>query len=403
MSSIDSTLDGQSAPSEITLRVGEDYLDIREAVRKVCAAFPGEYWRDLDEREAYPTEFIGALTEAGFLAALIPEQYGGSGLPLRAAAVIMEEVCAAGCHAAAGHAQMYTMGTILRHGSDEQKQRYLPEIAAGKLRLQAFGITEPTTGSDTTQIKTRAERAASGYRINGQKVWTSRAQHSDLMLLLARTTPASDVKNKADGISTFLIDIRQALGKGLTIRPIKAMVNHHATEVFFEDLEVPADAIVGEEGKGFRYILDGMNAERMITAAEAIGSTRWFVRKAVDYAKERVVFKRQIGANQAIQFPIAKAHVQMEAADMMVRRATAMFEAGVPCGAEANMARYLAAECLWNAAEACMQTHGGFGFAREYDIERKWREARLASIAPVSTNLILANIAQHVLGLPRSY
>lgn len=389
--------------SLISMQIGEDFSEIREAVRRVCADFPEEYWLNLDENEAYPTDFINALTEAGFLAALIPETYGGSGLPLRAAAVIMEEICASGCHAAAGHAQMYIMGTVLRHGSEEQKRRYLPEIASGKLRLQAFGVTEPTTGSDTTQLKTRAERTATGYRINGQKVWTSRAQHSDLMLVLARTTPAADVKNKVEGVSTFLIDIREALGRGLTIRPIKAMVNHHATEVFFEDLDVPADALVGEEGKGFRYILDGMNAERMITAAEAIGSTRWFVRKATAYAKERVVFKRPIGANQAIQFPIAQAHVQMEAADLMVRRATALFEAGQPCGSEANMARYLAAECLWNAAEACMQTHGGFGFAREYHVERKWREARLARIAPVSTNLILANVAQHVLGLPRSY
>ena len=392
----------QETPS-IAMQLGEDFSEIREAVRRVCADFPEEYWLNLDENEAYPTDFINALTEAGFLAALIPEAYGGSGLPLRAAAVIMEEICASGCHAAAGHAQMYIMGTVLRHGSEEQKRRYLPEIASGKLRLQAFGVTEPTTGSDTTQLKTRAERTATGYRINGQKVWTSRAQHSDLMLVLARTTPAADVKNKVEGVSTFLIDIRKALGKGLTIRPIKAMVNHHATEVFFEDLDVPADALVGEEGKGFRYILDGMNAERMITAAEAVGSTRWFVRKATAYAKERVVFKRPIGANQAIQFPIAQAHVQMEAADLMVRRATALFEAGQPCGSEANMARYLAAECLWNAAEACMQTHGGFGFAREYHVERKWREARLARIAPVSTNLILANVAQHVLGLPRSY
>ncbi|TWG87450.1 acyl-CoA dehydrogenase [Cupriavidus gilardii J11] len=387
----------------ISMQLGEDFPDIRDAVRRVCANFPEEYWLDLDERGAYPTDFIAALTEAGFLAALIPEEYGGSGLPLRAAAVIMEEICAAGCHAAAGHAQMYIMGTVLRHGSEEQKRKYLPDIASGKLRLQAFGVTEPTTGSDTTQLKTRAQRTATGYRINGQKVWTSRAEHSDLMLVLARTTPASEVKKKVDGVSTFLVDIRKALGHGLTIRPIKAMVNHHATEVFFEDLDVPADALVGEEGQGFRYILDGMNAERMITAAEAIGSTRWFVRKAKAYASERVVFGRPIGANQAIQFPIAQSYVQMEAADMMVRRATALFEAGAPCGAEANMARYLAAECLWNAAEACMQTHGGFGFAREYHVERKWREARLARIAPVSTNLILANIAQHVLGMPRSY
>lgn len=395
--------DAAAVAPQISMQLGEDFSDIRDAVRRVCVDFPDEYWLNLDENEAYPTDFIKALTQAGFLAALIPEQFGGSGLPLRAAAVIMEEICAAGCHAAAGHAQMYIMGTVLRHGSEEQKRKYLPQIASGDLRLQAFGVTEPTTGSDTTQLKTRAERTEKGYRINGQKVWTSRAQHSDLMLVLARTTPALEVKNKVDGVSTFLIDIREALGRGLTIRPIKAMVNHHATEVFFEDLEVPADAIVGEEGKGFRYILDGMNAERMITAAEAIGSTRWFVRKATAYAKERVVFKRPIGANQAIQFPIAQAHVQMEAADLMVRRATALFEAGQPCGAEANMARYLAAECLWNAAEACLQTHGGFGFAREYHVERKWREARLARIAPVSTNLILANIGQHVLGLPRSY
>jgi len=403
MSSSATKTDGAATPNQIAVYLGEDHSDIRQAVRRVCADFPDDWWRELDEREAYPTEFINALTEAGFLAALIPEQYGGSGLPLRAAAVIMEEICAAGCHAAAGHAQMYIMGTVLRHGSDEQKRKYLPGIASGKLRLQAFGVTEPTTGSDTTQLKTRAERTDKGYRLNGQKVWTSRAQHSDLMLVLARTTPAADVKNKVDGVSTFLIDIRECLGRGLTIQPIKAMVNHHATEVFFDNLEIPADSLVGEEGKGFRYILDGMNAERMITAAEAVGSTRWFVRKATAYAKERVVFKRPIGANQAIQFPIAQSHVQMEAADMMVRRATALFEAGLPCGAEANMARYLAAEGLWNAAEACMQTHGGFGFAREYHVERKWREARLARIAPVSTNLILANIAQHVLGLPRSY
>ncbi len=387
----------------INVRIGEDYPDVRAAVRAICAKFPDKYWQEKDAAEAYPTEFINALTEAGFLAALIPETYGGAGLPLRAAAVIMEEVCAAGCHAAAGHAQMYTMGTVLRHGSDEQKRKYLPQIAAGKLRLQAFGITEPTSGSDTTQIKTRAVKTEAGYRLSGQKIWTSRALHSDLMLVLARTTPASEVKNKADGISTFLVDIKASLGKGLTIRPIKAMVNHHATEVFFEDLDIPADALIGEEGRGFRYILDGLNAERMITAAEAVGSTRWFVRVATAYAKERVVFKRPIGANQGIQFPIAQAYIQMEAADLMVRRATALFEAGKPCGAEANMARYLAAEGLWNAAEACMQTHGGFGFAREYNVERKWREARLARIAPVSTNLILANIAQHVLGLPRSY
>jgi acyl-CoA dehydrogenase len=343
------------------------------------------------------------MTEAGFLAALIPEEYGGSGMPLRAAAVILEEVCTAGCHAAAGHAQMYIMGTVLRHGSDAQKKRYLPEIAAGRLRLQAFGVTEPTTGSDTTQLKTRAERTATGYRLNGQKVWTSRAQHSDLMLVLARTTPANEVRKRVDGISTFLIDIRQSLGRGLEIRPIKVMVNHHTTEVFFENLDIPADSLIGEEGKGFRYILDGMNAERVLTAAEALGSARWFIRKATAYANEREVFGRKIGQNQGIQFPIAQAHIQSEAADLMIRRAAAMFDAGVPCGSEANMARFLATEASWNAAEACMQTHGGFGFAREYDVERKWREARLGRIAPVSTNLILAHVAQHVLGLPRSY
>ncbi|MEA3158443.1 MAG: acyl-CoA dehydrogenase, partial [Betaproteobacteria bacterium] len=342
-------------------------------------------------------------TAAGFLSALIPEQYGGTGLPLRAAAVILEEICAAGCHAAPGHAQMYTMGTILRHGSDAQKQKYLPQIAAGTLRLQAFGVTEPTTGSDTTQLKTRAIKTERGYKLKGQKIFTSRALHSDLMLVLARTTPPEEVKSRSHGISTFLIDIRAAQGKGLEIRPLKMMVNHHTTEVFFDDLEIPADSLIGEEGKGFRYILDGMNAERVLTAAEAIGSTRWFVRTATRYANERRVFDRPIGQNQSIQFPIAQAHIEMEAADLMVRRAAAMFEAGVACGAEANMARYLAAECLWKAAEACMQTHGGFGFAREYDVERRWREARLARIAPISTNLILAHIAQHVLGLPRSY
>jgi acyl-CoA dehydrogenase len=387
----------------VSLPVGEDYPEIRESVRRVCANFPAEYWRRLDAEEAYPTEFINALTEAGFLAALIPEEYGGTGLPLRAASVILEEICTAGCHAAAGHAQMYIMGTLLRHGGTEQKRKYLPEIAAGRLRLQAFGVTEPTTGSDTTQIKTRAVRTETGYRLNGQKVWTSRALHSDLMLVLARTTPASEVKRRTDGISTFLIDIRAHLGKGLTIRPLKSMLNHHTTEVFFDDLDIPADNLVGEEGKGFRYILDGMNAERVLTAAEAVGNARWFIRTATAYARERMVFGRPIGQNQGIQFPIAQAHVQSEAADLMVRRAAALFDAGQPCGAEANMARYLAAECAWNAAEACMTTFGGFGFAVEYDVERKWREARLSRTAPVSTNLILAHVAQHTLGLPRSY
>src|SRR5688572_16633375 len=362
----------------INVPTGEDYKDIREAVQRVCAPFTPEYWREKDEAEAYPTEFIDALTKAGFLAALIPEEYGGTGLPLRAASVILEEVCNAGCHAAAGHAQMYTMGTILRHGSDAQKQKYLPQIAAGKLRLQAFGVTEPTTGSDTTHLKTRAIKREGGYTLKGQKIFTSRAEHSDLMLVLARTTPIEEVKSKSHGISTFLIDIRDCLGKGLEIRPLKVMVNHHTTEVFFDDVQIPADSLIGEEGKGFRYILDGMNAERVLTAAEAIGSTKWFVRTATKYANERRVFDRPIGQNQSIQFPIAQAHIQMEAADLMVRRAAAMFEAGVPCGAEANMARYLASEALWKAAEACMQTHGGMGDARAFNVSGNVREGRLA-------------------------
>jgi acyl-CoA dehydrogenase len=385
------------------MQIDDDYSEIRESVRRVCSGFPDPYWREKDEAESYPTEFIDALTKAGFLAALIPEKYGGAGLPLRAAAAIMEEICACGCHAAAGHAQMYTMGTVLRHGSEAQKSKYLPGIASGELRLQAFGVTEPTTGSDTTQLKTKAVKTSGGYQLFGQKVWTSRAEHSDLMLVLARTTPASEVKTRVDGISVFIVDIRAALGHGLEIRPLKAMVNHHTTEVFFDGLEVPGESLIGVEGKGFRYILDGMNAERIITASEAVGSTRWFLRRAVDYAKERVVFGRPIGANQGVQFPLAHAHIQSQSAALMVVHATNLFEQNLPCGAEANMARYLAAECLWNAAEACMQTFGGFGFAREYDVERKWREARLARIAPISTNLILANIAQHTLNLPRSY
>lgn len=387
----------------VSLESGEDHKEIREAVRAVCKKFPSEYWRELDDKEDYPTDFIDALTEAGFLAALIPEEYGGSGLSIRAASVIMEEVCAAGCHAAAGHAQMYIMGTLLRHGTEEQKQKWLPSIATGEIRLQAFGVTEPTTGSDTTQLKTKAEKVDGGYIINGQKVWTSRAQHSDLMLLLARTTPASEVTKKVDGISVFLVDLREAINKGVEIRPIKTMVNHHATEVFIDNLFVSDENLVGQEGQGFRYILSGMNAERIITAAEAVGSAKWLITKAVEYANDRVVFNKPIGANQAIQFPISQAYIQLRSADLLVRQATSLFEAGKSCGSEANMARYMAAECLWNAAEACMQTHGGFGFAKEYDIERKWREARLARIAPVSTNLILSNIAQHVLGLPRSY
>src|SRR5215813_6996701 len=389
---------------EVALPIGEDHAEIREAVRRICEKFPGAYWRDLEAREAYPTDFVTALTEAGFLGALIPEEYGGSGLPLRAASVILEEVHASGCNAAACHAQMYIMGTVLRHGSAEQKRRYLPKIASGELRLQAFGVTEPTSGTDTTKLKTRAERRGNDkYVVNGQKVWTSRALHSDLMLLLARTTPADQVKRKTDGLSTFLVDIREARGKGLDIRPLKAMINHQSCEVFMNDMEVPAENLVGEEGKGFRYILDGMNAERVLIASESIGDARWFVRTATKYAKERVVFDRPIGQNQGVQFPIARAYAETEAADLMVRKAAALFEAGINAGAEANMAKMLASEAAWAAAEMCVQTHGGFGFAEEYDIERKFREARLYTVAPISTNMILNFVAEHVLGLPRSY
>ena len=389
-----------------TMDLGEDYPDLREQVTRLCARFPGEYWRGLEGQpveSSYPTAFVEAMTEAGYLAALIPEEYGGSGLPLRAGAVILETVNRCGGSAAAGHAQMYTMGTVLRHGSQAQKQRYLPSIASGDLRLQAFGVTEPTSGSDTTQIRTRAERRPDGYLINGQKVWTSRALHSDLMLLLARTTPLAEVAKRHDGISTFLIDLREATKAGCTIRPIDAMINHNTTEVFFDNVLVPHDALIGEEGKGFRYILDGMNAERCLTASEAIGNGRFFVDKAVAYANERVVFDRPIGQNQGIQFPIAQGYAHLEAAELMVRKATALFDAGQSCGAEANMARLLSANASWACAEACFTAHGGFAFAREYDIERKWREARLSRIAPISPNLILSFIGQHVLGLPKSY
>ena len=388
------------------MSVEEDYADIREAVRKLCDDFPDEYWRRLEDeppQSSYPTQFVDALTRAGYLAALIPEQYGGAGLPLRAAGVILETIHATACSGAACHAQMYTMGTLLRHGSEEQKQRYLPGIATGELRLQAFGVTEPSTGSDTTQLRTRAERTADGYVINGQKIWTSRAAHSDLMLLLARTTPADKVAKRTEGISTFLIDLRQARGNGCDIRPIDAMINHNTTEVFFDNLNVPASSLIGEEGKGFRYILDGMNAERCLIAAEAIGTGRYFVEHASRYANERVVFGRKIGQNQGIQFPLAAAHAQVEAAELMVRKATALFDAGRPCGAEANMAKYLSGEACWLAAEACFDTYGGFAFAREYNIERKWREARLFRTAPISPNMVLNYIGQHVLGLPRSY
>jgi len=381
----------------------ETYPEIRAAVRAVCVRFPGAYWRKLDAERAYPEEFIRALTEAGFLAALIPETYGGSGLGLREATAILEEIQKSGCNGAAGHAQMYIMGTILRHGSEEQKRTYLPKIASGELRLQAFGVTEPTSGTDTSRIRTSAMREGNGWRINGQKVWTSRAEHSDLMLLLARTAPRDAGPKPHDGLSVFLIDMREARGKGLAIKPIRAMLNHATTEVFFDDLRVPANALVGKEGKGFRYILDGMNAERILIAAECIGDARWFIGKARDYARERRVFDRPIGQNQGVQFPIARAFAQTEAANLMVAKAAQLFDDGKPCGPEANMAKLLAADASWAAADMCLQTHGGFGFAEEYDVERKFRETRLYQVAPISTNLILAYIAEHVLGLPRSY
>ena len=387
----------------LSIEVGEDYPDIRDSVRRVCADFPGVYWRKLEDAEAYPTEFVAALTRAGYLGALIPESYGGSGMPLRAAAVILEEIHASGCNAGACHAQMYTMGTLLRHGSDAQKQRYLPQIASGKLRLQAFAVTEPTTGTDTTKLKTRAIRDGDSYVITGQKVWTSRALHSDLMLLLSRTTPLDQVKKKSEGLSVFLLDIREALGKGLDIKPLKAMINHNTTEVFFDNLRIPADCLIGEEGKGFKYILDGMNAERILVSAEAIGDGRWFTKTSVAYVNERRVFDRPIGQNQSVQFPVARAHAEIEAADMVLRRAAARFDAGLPCGDDANMGKLLASEAAWHAAEACLQNHGGFGYAREYDVERKWRETRLFQIAPISTNLVLSYIAEHMLGMPRSF
>ena len=386
-----------------TIEVGDDYPEIRDSVRRVCADFPGVYWRKLEEAEAYPTEFVKALTEAGYLGALIPESYGGSGMPLRAAAVILEEIHASGCNAGACHAQMYTMGTLLRHGSEAQKQRYLPQIASGKLRLQAFAVTEPTSGTDTTKLKTRAVRDGDSYVINGQKVWTSRALHSDLMLLLARTTPLDQVKKKSEGLSVFLLDIREALGKGLDIKPLKAMINHNTTEVFFDQLRIPADCLIGEEGKGFKYILDGMNAERILVSAEAIGDARWFTKTSIAYVNERRVFDRPIGQNQSVQFPVARAHAETEAADLVLRRAAARFAAGLPCGDDANMGKLLASEASWHAAEACLQNHGGFGYAREYDVERKWRETRLFQIAPIPTNLVLSYIAEHMLGMPRSF
>ena len=379
------------------------HQEIRAGVRKLCAQFPGEYWRRLDRETAYPSEFVKAVTAAGYMSALIPEEYGGAGLALSAAAAILEEIQRAGCNGAACHAQMYIMGTLLRHGSDEQKGKYLPRIASGELRLQAFGVTEPSSGTDTSSVKTFARREDGHYLINGQKIWTSRAEYSDLMLLLARTTPKHQVAKRTDGLSVFIVDMRTAREAGLAIRPIRAMMNHSTTEVFFSDVAVPAENLVGEEGKGFRYILSGMNAERILIAAECIGDAKWFIEKATDYAKERVVFDRPIGRNQGIQFPLAKAYAQMRAAELMVHKAAALFDADMSCGAEANMAKLLAADASWAAAEACVQTHGGFGFAEEYDIERKFRETRLYQVAPISTNLILSFLAEHVLGLPRSY
>ncbi|HAA91472.1 MAG: acyl-CoA dehydrogenase [Rhodospirillaceae bacterium] len=390
----------------LNLTIEEDYPEFREAIAKICEDFPSEYWRDLEDQPpegSYPTDFVKALTESGFLGALIPEEYGGAGLPVRAGAVILESIHENGCSAAACHAQMYTMGTVLRHGSEEQKQEYLPKIASGELRLQAFGVTEPTTGSDTTQLKTKAEKDGNGYVVNGQKVWTSRAAHSDLMLLLARTTPSEECERRTDGLSCFLVDIREVAGNGCEIKPLDAMINHNTTEVFFDNMRIPGSSLIGEEGKGFRYILDGMNAERILIAAESLGDGKFFIKKGVNYANERIVFERPIGQNQGIQFPLAKAWAELQGADIMARKAASLFDSGEAAGAEANMAKYLAAKAAWEAAEACLTTHGGFGFAREYDVERKWREARLYRTAPISENMILAYIGQHVLGMPRSY
>lgn len=382
----------------------QDYTAIREEVAKLCAQYPGEYWRAKDKVREYPSEFVAALGEAGYLAALIPEEYGGAGLPLSAAAAILEEIQKQGCNGGAVHAQMYIMGTVLRHGSEEQKQRYLPKIATGELRLQAFGVTEPTSGTDTLSLKTVAKREGDKYIVNGQKIWTSRAEHSDLMLLLARTTPREEAANRTEGLSVFLVDMKEALATGsLTINPIDTMMNHATTAVFFDNMEVPAANLIGEEGKGFRYILSGMNAERLLIAAECIGDAKWFIEKATAYAKERVLFGRPIGQNQGVQFPIARAYAQMRAADLLVQEGIRKYEAGENCGEEANMAKMLAAEASWAAGEACVQTHGGFGFAAEYDVERKFRETRLYQVAPISTNMILSFVAEHVLGLPRSY
>jgi len=381
----------------------ETHPEIRDAVRRLCADFPGEYWRRLDAERAYPTEFVRALTDAGFLSVLIPEAYGGSGLGLEAACAILEEIHRSGCNGGACHAQMYTMGTVLRHGSEAQKQAYLPAIASGALRLQAFGVTEPTSGTDTTRIRTFARRDGDDYIVDGQKVWISRAEHSDLMVLLVRTTPRDQVAKPTDGLSVLLVDLRDAVSKGLTIRPIRTMINHATTELFFDGLRVPARNLLGVEGKGFSYILDGMNAERILIASECIGDARFFIDRASDYARDREVFGRPIGSNQGIQFPIARNYIETEAALAMVQRAIALFDAGQPCGTEANMAKLLASEASWHAADTCLQTHGGFGFAEEYDIERKFRETRLYQVAPISTNLILSHVATHALKLPKSF
>jgi acyl-CoA dehydrogenase len=382
----------------------DQHQDLRDAVRQLCARYPGEYWRELDARQAYPEEFVTALTKAGWLSVLIPTEYGGSGLGIREASVVLEEVNRSGGNSAVCHAQMYIMGTLLRHGSDEQKQRYLPEIASGRLRLQAFGVTEPNSGSETTNIQTNAVRQAGGYRINGEKVFISRAEYSDLLLLLARTTPYDQVANKTEGLSVFLVPLKEAVAAGtIEIRPLRVMLNHHTTQLFIRDLVVPAENLIGAEGMGFRYLLDGLNAERILIAAESVGDGRWFVDKAAAYAKSRVVFGRPIGANQGVQFPIALAHAHVEAADLMRWKAADLFDEDLPCGSEANMAKLLAADAAWEAANACVDTHGGYGFAAEYDVERKFRETRLYKVAPINNNLVLAYVAQHVLGLPKSY
>jgi len=382
---------------------GEDYPEIRQAIRTICKNYPGSYWRAQEDKHAHAAEFVRDMTESGYLSALIPEEYGGSGLPLRAGGVIFEEISASGCTAGDVRAQMYMMKMLVRHGTARQKERYLPDISAGRLRYQSFGVTEPTTGSDTLNLKTRAVRDGKDYVVNGQKIWTSRALNSDLMTLLVRTMPAGEVKQRTDGLSVLLVDIRESVGKGMSIRPIETMVNHQTNEVFFDNLRVPVENLIGEEGKGFRIILEGMNSERILVAHESLGDCRFFLGKAANYAKERVVFGRPIGQNQGIQFPIARAYAEYQAADLMVRTACALFDADKPCGAQANMSRLLSSEAAWNSGEACMQTHGGYALAREYDIERKWRSARLQRIAPVSTNLILAFIGHNVLGMPKSY